>query len=543
MSFSTIKNHALRIHGLCSRRGFPFMPWPAFISLVGLWALATAWLIYRFNYLGTDSVLYGLPLADSKGPLSLSIPMLGDFPSYSGIWGHHWPGAMWVRGLFYSLFPFERLTDITLLVIAQYCTGVCIGLLAWRSCRSVFASVCATIIVCMDRSALSTVVDHRFECISILSTVILYISSCFTTHRNPSKKWLAAGSLAALMAGWSHPFSMLLAGGVIFLVAMDWLIWRDRAFRSVLIPATSYLMGICAAAGYYLAVPEAREQFLNNLALQSSFSSGDRLIFFTYLQRISFAAVLLWAGGLAASFWLAYNSKTAVDGFQRYVRLSLAAMIWAVPALFVMTATGHIVYLSFGTPFTSAGLAIALGSLLSRDRLAYRTIAYLGLAIPTFAFLAYYSFRWLVFFQSGRPDFPTELREIYGLVPAGHRVYLPPVIWDAARKDTTRETRLWTLSVAAPREIRLAYEEYAFNDIKADDYLIIDRLSFAHRDEWGVLPTYEIHPPDPEVWEHVQDCRRSIAGHSGSTGYDLGIYRFKGIKWDPSLTPRKLEGR
>jgi hypothetical protein len=336
---------------------------------------------------------------------------------------------------------------------------------------------------------------------------------------------------------------MLLAAIIIFLAFVDWLALKRRPFASVLMPAMFYAAGLCAAAGYYLAVPEARELFLRNISLQSSFSSGDRLVFFSYLQRSSIAAVIVWFAGLAASLWIPFAGNKNPSPLHRFCTWSLPIMIWSVPSLYFLTASANIVYMSFGVPFAAAGFATAAGLGLRNRQFIIRGMSLFGLAVPVITLSAFHAYRWLRFFQYDRPDFPSELRSFYDQIPTGHRVYLPPVLWDAARHNPGNDRWLWTLSVASPRETRLAYEQYAFRDVKAGDYLIIDRISFAHRDEWGVLPTYEIHPPDPGFWQHVSDCKRQFAGHKGSFGYNFGLFCYKGGQWDPSHSQRKLEGR
>src|SRR5690349_11059955 len=101
------------------------------LALYGLfslvWLVLNTLVIARFRLPDSDSIMYGLPLAFSKGPFSLHTPMIGDFPPYSVAWGHHWPGAMWVRSVIFSVLPFERWADIALLLLFVWIAATLVG--------------------------------------------------------------------------------------------------------------------------------------------------------------------------------------------------------------------------------------------------------------------------------------------------------------------------------------------------------------------------------------------------------------------------------
>ncbi|MFZ4599907.1 MAG: hypothetical protein ACOYNN_14785, partial [Terrimicrobiaceae bacterium] len=119
------------------QEAFPFLKIGWLIPLLAVWIVSTAWLIVRFRALDSDSIMYGLPLAFAKGPFSLAIPFLGDFPPYSTVWGHQWPGALWMRGALFSIIPFERWIDISLLLTCQFAAAFLAGGLVWRLTRGV----------------------------------------------------------------------------------------------------------------------------------------------------------------------------------------------------------------------------------------------------------------------------------------------------------------------------------------------------------------------------------------------------------------------
>ena len=153
--------------------GFPFVRISILLPLLALFVVSTAWLIVRFRVLDLDSIMYGLPLAFAKGPFSLSIPLIGDFPPYSTVWGHQWPGAMWIRGAIFSVIPFERWLDISLLLSLQVGAAFLAGYLVWSLTRGPAVAICTTLIILSDRVLIAGLQLHRFEALTILALVAL----------------------------------------------------------------------------------------------------------------------------------------------------------------------------------------------------------------------------------------------------------------------------------------------------------------------------------------------------------------------------------
>ena len=543
------------------QRNFPFLRCGIWIPLLTLWILSTAWLIVRFRALDSDSIMYGLPLAFAKGPFSLSIPLIGDFPPYSTAWGHQWPGAMWLRGALFSVIPFERWIDISLLLACQFCAAFLGGAIVWRLTRGAAASLCTVAVILSDRVVIAGLQLHRFEAIVILALVALLLALIHTAGsgkaetqdgpiqkpksnpQNPSPPWLIVSFFAAFVAACTHPFGMAISAGLVGMAGLDWLVLRRRFAGAALVPATGFLLGVASVAAYFVLVPEAKAEFLANLALQNAFNGGSRLALLTHLRYYHWVGFPLWGLSILAIplvFWKLIHRQRADAVFSAWA-LPLAAL--AVPVLFFLTRSANNSYAALGTPFVAILLATAV-ALIPRDRQPLlRPMATILLCLLAFGFLTVFPYRWLVFFKSGRPDFPAEMREIVGRMPPGVRVFIPPPLWDVARKDPSRNYRLYTLSIASPWNTRLAYEKKLYAEAKQGDILVVDRISGRTGDPWGILPTFETLPPNPRYWKPSFEAIRRIPGAGNDFGYDLAVYEFRGEPWDPADFPRAMIGR
>ena len=550
------------------QKEFPFVRSRILIPLLAVWIVSTAWLIVRFRALDSDSIMYGLPLAFSKGPFSLAIPFLGDFPPYSTAWGHQWPGALWIRGALFSIIPFERWLDISLLLTCQFAAAFLAGGLVWRLTRGVIPSIVCAVIICSDRVIIAALQLHRWEPLTILALVALLVAIVRTAGRrgaesgklkvesgrsemevgiqnskskiqnSPFPVWLIVSFFSAFVAACTHPFGMVIGAGLVGMAGIDWLILRRRSAWAALIPSAGFLCGLGAVLLYYALIPEAREQFMSNLALQSSFNEGSRWGFFTtHLRYYHWLGYPLYAACLLATpvvFWKLYRRKSPEEMFAAWA-IPLAAV--AVPVIFVLTRSANNSYATLGTPFAAILVTVAVG-LIPSGRRIWKLVAGAALALLAIGFLSVYPYRWLVFFRSGCPDFPGELLAVIERAPAGARVYIPPPLWDVARKDASREYRLYTLSVASPWNTRLRYEKVTYGEARSGDFLVVDRLSGKTGDPWGILPTFETRPPNASYWRPAFEAVCRIPGAGNEFGYDLAVYEFRGNPWDPETSPR-----
>lgn len=567
---------------------FPFVRWRWLLPVLAAWIASTAWLVVRFRMLDSDSILYGLPLAFSRGPFSLHIPLIGDFSPYSESWGHHWPAALWLRGALFAVVPFDRWLDIALLLSCQFASALMAARLVWRLAASRIAAVACFAIIASDRVLIAGLQLHRFEAITILALVGLLaalvetsgpdqngarsgpdpnagcrvgrvgqsgsrLSSAETADATgihstpcgpgPGNRWLIAGFAGGFFAASTHPFGMLIGAGLVGLGVADALLFRRRTGRAAAAPAVGFVAGLAAVGAYYLLRAGAWEQFHENMLLQDSFNTGRGAFLFhlRYYHRLGhglWGAAFLAMPMLAALLWRDARSEA------RFARWALPLSVLALPLAMAITRSANNSYLVLGTPFAALSLCCGFGLAASHFRPSLPRGLLLAVpALLALGFLTVYPYRWLVWFRAGCPDFPKAVQSVLDRLPPHVRVYIPPPMWDAARKDTTRDYRLWTFSVAAPWERRLAYERGVYAEAKPGDVLIVDEFAGLTGDPWGILPTFETRPPDPAVWERLFEEAAHYPGAGNDFGYDLVAYRFKGGAWDPGQSPRSMKGR
>ncbi|MDX2079427.1 MAG: hypothetical protein SFU53_01450 [Terrimicrobiaceae bacterium] len=534
------------------QRAFPFIRTSVLIPFLLLGIGSTSWLIVRFRALDSDSIMYGLPLAFATGPFSLTIPFMGEFPPYSSVWGHQWPGAMWMRGALYAIVPFDRWFDIALLFSFQVGAAFLAGYLVWRLTRGVVATLCTIAVVASDRVIIAGLQLHRWEAISNFALMALLTGLVLTAGKRcqyplPISRhrhwWMAVAALGAFLAGITHPFATGLAFGLVALAWIDALMLRRRWWATAALPSFSLLLGLLAVALYFHEIPAAMEQFRANVALQHSFNSGSRWGFFTtHLRYYHWLGYALWGAALLAApfvFSQLAHRKRAHRAFAAWA-LPLAAA--GLPALFILTRSANNSYAVLGLPFAMVLVASATG-LINRTRYpVFRSVSLGALIILACGFLSVFPYRWLIFFKQGTPDFPAEMAAILDRLPPGVRVYIPPPMWDVARQDPTRDYRLWSLSIAAPWETRLRYETQAYAEAKEGDILIVDRLPGTTGDPWGILPTFETRPPDPRAWQHLFEVVKRVPGRGHDFGYDFAIFRRVDTPWKPADSPRAMHG-
>ncbi len=525
---------------------FPFVDRRVLMPLLGIWIVSTAFLIVRFRTPDTDSVMYGLPLAFARGPFSLYVPMLGDFPPYSSTWGHQWPGSMWLRGTLFAWIPFERWIDASLMLVMQFAAAFLAGKLVWSLTRGVAVSVAATLIVLSDRLIIAGLALSRFEALVVLALVALLLALVKTAGKDARtsggyRRWLAVSFLGAFVAACSHPFGMAVAAGLAGLACIDWVVFHRRYAVTALVPAAGFLLGVIALAAYYTALPEAFGQLQRNLSLQNSFNQGSRWALVLHLREYRVLGYGLWGAAALAVPWVFFKLRQRSEPAIRFCAWALPLAALAVPTLFLLTRSANYSYLTIGTPFAAILLGTGVGWIRPGVcSLAART----GLAILALGFVAIFPFRWLAFFKAGCPNFPAEIGGLIRRLPADVRVFIPPSLWDVAREDGSRDYRLYSLCIASAWETRLAYERQAYGEAKAGDIMVVDRIFGKAGDPWGYFPTFEARPPDARYWKPLFELTRRVPGAGHDYGYDFAIYEFRGVPWDPGDTPRtSISGR
>lgn len=502
-----------------------------FIGLASLaWVLVNVYISTRFRFPNSDSIMYGLPLTVSKGPFDLKIPYLGDFESYGRVWGHQWPGAMWIRAGIFGIIPFARELDMSFYLICQWLSAVLAAGLVWKSTSSRWPTVGTAVLAISDRLSIMSLELHRFEAIGVLSLVALFN---FSWRLGPAMAWpwYVAGYTAAFFSPTVHPYTGPLGALVLAILLIKAFVFRECDKRDALLACGFFVVGLIALVLWYALQPEAWEQYRRNVELQMSFSKSFNVVWSKLAVGYRFqSGRILWGLALLASMGLLAGRPTSlkcIPGFS-FLRLALPGMILGIIFIQTVTRCNNYSYFVVATPFVGAALAIMSWGLFQSSG---RPIGY-ALAAAFFALVLLWSmifpYRIYQYARVGYPDVRRVTDEILLDIPQGRKVYFPPPFWDSVtRLHLNHDYRQWTFAVASSEDRRKRYENKAYADVAPGDILIVDHLSLQVADTWGFLPTKNILPPDERKWKLLKTKKRLFPGAT-EFGYDFEIYEYVG---------------
>ncbi len=490
------------------------------------WLGAVCFLAERFNVPSADGILYSLPLAAATHPFDLGIPYLNDFGGYGTSWGHHWPGAMWLRGLIFFVLPYSRVGDVAVLSLFQWLTATSAAGAVWAATRKPWAAAAVWILILSDRLLLLANAGNRIESIAVAVVVSWFaLSATGLDQRHSGWRWLVR--TLAFLCPTLHPYGFVM-GGVI--LGYDFLATRaltGSPRRECVTSLCAFLLGCGVVAAWFLTQPDAMRQFIANLALQKSFyQSWSSVIGGLGNYRVG-GGPALWVAGLIASCLLAAGWA---GGNKRPVAPISAAWRILAPGLFVTVTLIHTVtrcenfhYLAFGSPFAVMMLAVVAGGTspgflrwLSIPALAAITAMH-GILIP---------YRFFQFKQAGMPDLGAEFSTVLEKIPPNRKVFIPHPFWPAAIADQQHEIRWFTVPIASTRETRQNYEREAYADAKPGDILIIENGGAGQADKFGLYPTFPTHPPATDQWIQIDNHKLLFPG-TVPWGLDLSIYEFR----------------
>jgi len=494
-------------------------------ALSASWLILVCLLAQRFAIPSGDGILYALPLAVAKQPFDLGIPFLGNFDGYGCAWGHHWPGAMWLRGAIFSMLPYGRMADIAVLSLCQLLTALTAACLVWAATRKVWPVAACVILILSDRLLLLACAGNRFESISV-AVVLLWFANSVTRLDQQHARWRWLARAMAWVCPTLHPYGLVL--GVVIL-GYDWLAARSQpasVAREWRVRAGCFMLGCLAVGAWFLTQPDALRQFSANLAVQKSFYQNWNSVVAGLANYRLGGGVILWAGGATAAGALVagcYHDQSQVaPPLPPAIRFLAPALFATVIGVHTVTRCENFHYLAFGAPFAAIMVCVVAAG-VSGERRSPAIV--LGLLVLLHATILPY--RLLQFIRAGCPDFNAEIVEVLGGIPANRAVYIPHLFWAAAANDHKHSLRWWTLPLASPRQVRQRYEHLAYAAAKPGDILIVDNTSAAATDRFGVLPTFPLQPPDPTLWQRLY-VRRHLCQAAVPWGLDLTVYEFAG---------------
>ena len=184
-----------------------------------IWLVLVCQLAQRFNIPSGDGILYSLPLAVARHPLDLGIPYLNNFDGYGSSWGHHWPGAMWLKGVVFMALPYSRIADVAVLSLFQWLAAATAGWLVWRATGNMWSAAAAVILLLSDRLLLQACFGNRFESIAVAVVLLLFANSV-TGFGNRGALSRAFTCLLAFLCPTLHPYALVMGA---LILGHDWL--------------------------------------------------------------------------------------------------------------------------------------------------------------------------------------------------------------------------------------------------------------------------------------------------------------------------------
>lgn len=484
-----------------------------------LWLFITGTLAQRFNIPSADGILYSLPFATARHPFDFGIPFLNDFEGYGSAWGHHWPGGMWLRGLIFSIVPFSRGADVVILSLFQLLTACAAAWFVWKNTRGWWPAICTWILILSDRLLLLASAGNRFEAIAVCVVVLWFVISASKEEGHPAvRAW--AVRLLAFLCPTLHPYALVMG---VMILAHEFLASRSRNVQlrwGFKVEVFSFLLGCLASAVWFIAQPDALQQFTTNFTLQKSFYQSWNTVISGLGNYRMGGGVLLWGTGLASVVFLNLKSQLPITG----CRLGLI-LFTTVIAIHTLTRCENFHYLALGSPFAVMMLAIGAERWTHASPLIFRMLPIAGLAGITFIHAILTPYRVHQFRSAGMPNVSEELRSVLTGIPENRTVFIPHLLWPAAMSDLKHDIRWFTLPFASSHLKRQAYEQQAYSNARPGDFLIIENGGARQIDRFGVYPTFAMNPPDPSRWRKFADKTLTFSGAS-SWGFDLSIYEF-----------------
>lgn len=461
----------------------------------------------------------------ARHPFDLGIPFLDNFDGYGCAWGHHWPGAMWLKGLIFFALPYSRTADVAVLSLFQFLTAITAGCLVWTATRKPWPVAAAVILILSDRLLLLTCAGNRFESIAVAVVMLWFANSASgLDQRHAGWRWLMRG--VAFLCPTLHPYGFVMG---IVILGYDWLATRSQtglAVREGWVRSGAFVLGCVAVGAWFLAQPDALRQFIANLAVQKTFYQNWNSVAAGLANYRLGGGVMLWGAGGIAAWVLAAGCLSATNPGQFLIS---PAFRFLAPALFATVFVVHTLtrcenfhYLAFGTPFAVIMVCVVAGRIDGACRVP---AVVLGLIVLTHGTIL--PFRLLQFIRAGCPDLNAEIASMLGTIPANRAVYIPHMFWAAAANDHSHEIRWFTLPIASPRQVRHGYEQLVYAKAQPGDILVVDNTSAAAADRFGTQPTFPLQPPDPCRWRMLE-TRRHLFQAAVPWGLDLSVYEFAG---------------
>ena len=496
------------------------------VSLI--WLFCVSLLSSRWVYsLASDSYQYISPFCINPEFFRVRLPLLNEFTPYSGTWGSNWPAWMLLKSLIYGSLPFTIEIDFiitgSMLIASSFVLFITVSQIKNSSWFVLFLSLS----LLFDKIMYRHCSWGRAEPLAALLCMIM-IAIC----QNNSKYKLGLFSIFLLLPV-VHPVCLMISGGLalIYAVYPRFFLSEDRLHLRFY-PLFAQLLGVAMLILYFIAQPDAYDQMLTNLQVQSEiYSSATRYTFFkNYLAEYSFGLGFVIHGlGIAISGYFCIKVICSIMQNKNHncnpSSLLASAIVIAMPLIGFLFKTDNYSHFVISAP-ASLYLLSQMHDLMKK--LNYQWIG-LGLLVVVLLFALSNGLvplnRFYKYLQAGMPNYFEERVSILKKYDYARRIYIPPNMWAESAKVFPDKAICYKFPMPMLAETRKDYEKYIYKDVLPGDILIIDMNGIAPEggDRFGMNPVMLSVPPNDKEWKLISCHERKIPGRV-VTGWNLKIY-------------------
>ncbi|MFM1794247.1 MAG: hypothetical protein RL642_632 [Bacteroidota bacterium] len=511
------------------------LPFLLLAMIMIAWMFCVITLAVQWKYsIANDSYQYTAPFAFHSDVFHFPLPMMDGFMPFSGSWGVQWPLLMQIKSVFYAFVPFSLWAEYTL--IFSFALILSILLYKYHTCNggNKWIGVMIALAMLFDRAMLHKMQLGRSEVIVALLFLWIVIKADQNTI---SKKVILQKALPYILLPTLHPLGFMVAFGL----SIIQLIFAPVVFQnsstnerrvSRLLPITSFLIGLVLLAMYFTLQPDALEQLMINMKVQSEiYNTASRFTYFQYyLAEYPFGLGYLIHGlGFLIAFQCIFKVAKIVL-FQKEPSPIKASTILSSSIVIAMPIIGFIFRTDNYFHFViAAPVSLFLVSQYLISRKVWRFIwIYQSAVIVLLLFFVLSNalvptLRFYNFLKAGMPNYHLERCAILESYKSARRIYVPPNMWAEAGEVIPEKAVSYKFPMPMLKEIRQQYEEYIYDDVQKGDILIVELNAIRAEDRFGENPIRTFTPPNQNEWKFLQRYQKMIPGRV-VTGWNLMVY-------------------
>jgi hypothetical protein len=370
----------------------------------------------------------------------------------------------------------------------------------------------------------------RIEIVGIFAVTLLLALSALSYESRNNNLGLAVGFIGASMAAACHPYSMVL--GVAFIAVYGALsILQCKALdKFFCVLSVGFILGIVSFWLWLSLQPECLSQFFTNLHLQKSFYQNYDSLYEGLKCNYRFGiGLILWAAAIGGLVFLTLGArlKRPIDlapGNNTIIVTSILFLTLCV--MHTVTKCENFYYLGFGAPLIAIILSAATSQLNRGNSKWIGKIISATFGLIVILAFSLFPLRLYNYYTAGFPSIISSKKALLASIPAQSTVFIPPDYWNVAYSDPTHNFKFWTFCVASSYSKRHDYESQAYRSLNNNAFLIVNEIGLGLPDKFGIGPTFNISPPDPDHWVLFNRLRQIYPGKV-PWGLNYAVYHYK----------------